>query len=434
MKTNDFIPKRPFYLMYEVEARELRSRIFAASQIINSASRVVVFQHSELYRIALFSKPGKILIKSASYNFLTAIKLMRFRGFHVLQHQEEGIHATSSSEAPLTMSRKVNMQCSKYLAWHVNDAHLSRKSGFPEHKIVICGNMRFEYLKFCRSRRLQNLTNPLRILVLTNFDMDKINYPMAKKATQEETVAISKVQVALSAQKKLAADDSKLYSEFLQDNRLQSYAVVVRRYFFENASLNFLGENLRIDENVDFYDSLENADIVLHYGSTGGIEGSYLGLPSVVLTSNPQVQTEGILHSSLVCTKIDDVFEWLHQFDIHRSQLTTVANEQAQSFMSFNGFNLDDSFEIQELISSRFAYPETKSGFTQLTTWIASLFFYSKSRLRDVSVLFRKEKRVKKASLLRSENICRHLNSIGISDGLKYHIGASRKIVTFYRK
>ncbi len=433
MKTTDFSSKRPFYLMYEVEARELRSRIFAASQIINSASRVVVFQHSELFRIALFSKPGEILIKSASYNFLPAIKLMRFRGFNVLQHQEEGIHSTSSSDAPLTMSRQVNMQCSKYLAWHVNDALVSQKSGFSEPKIVICGNMRFEYLKFCRSRRLQNLTNPLRILVLTNFDLSRINYPIAKKASREESAAISKVRVTLTAQKKLATDDSKLYSQFLEDHRLQNYDVVVRRYFFETASLINSGKNLRIDENVDFYDSLEDADIVLHYGSTGGIEGSYLGLPSIILTSNPQSQTEGILHSSIVCTKIDDLFDQLHQFDIHRSQLTTVANEQSKSFMSFNGFNLDNSFEIQELISSGFAYPETNPGNIQLSVWIASLVFYTKSKLRDFSVLFRKEKRVKKASLLRSENVRRHLNSIEKNVGLEYRISSSKKIVTFYQ-
>jgi hypothetical protein len=185
---------------------------------------------------------------------------------------------------------------------------------------------------------------------------------------------------------------------------------------------------------LDFYDSLEDADIVLHYGSTGGIEGSYLGLPSIILTSNPKFQTEGRLHLSIVCTKVDDLFERLHQFDVHRSQLTTVANEQSKSFMSLNGFNLDDSFEIQEVANSRLAYPEIKPGDSQLSVWIASLIFFSKLKLRNFYIFFRREKRAKKASPLRSKNLSRHLNSMEKSDGLKYRISASRKIVTFYHK
>lgn len=426
--------RRPFYLMYEIESRELRSRFFAATKIAPIASKVVIFQHSELYKIALFSRPGNVLIKSSSYTFFTALRLMKIRGFQIFQHQEEGIHLDSKSDVPLTMSRQSNNQCDHYLAWHENDARVAQLAGFKREQIAIVGNMRFEYLKHRKRDRRLNTKKKLRILVLTNFDYTKLIYRKPKKGNLDEMVGVTKVQESLAEQAQLGHQNQALYSQLFEDSRLNHFDVKIRRYFYETRNPD--GDVLKIatDGNLNYFDSLDTADIVLHYGSTGGLEGVFLGLPSLILTSDVSSLNPAIASSSTVFTNLDDLFETLHKFDRDRSSLQAVSSAQMERSSESYGFRLEESKQIDKLIQLSVNSVHSHSTFTKYGVWFTAYTFYLKSRIRIAYNFLRRVESVRKASKLNDENLNLHLEILKAGSFFEYRIQWFGKIVNLRLK
>ena len=82
------------YLIYEVEKRELLSRLFLGHKIVRDIpeAEIVIIQHSELFKIALFRRPGIVILKSCPIQYLRILKIMKLRGFQIILSQEEGIH------------------------------------------------------------------------------------------------------------------------------------------------------------------------------------------------------------------------------------------------------------------------------------------------------------------------------------------------------
>jgi surface carbohydrate biosynthesis protein len=413
--------------MYELEARELRSSFYAATRIAQFVPKIVIFQHSELYRIAIFSRPGDVLIKSASYTFSTALKLMKVRGFQIIQVQEEGIHMGSNSEVPLTMSREANLQCHRYLAWHKNDARVALTAGFNANQVDIVGNMRFEYLRHRQLSRSLNVKGKLRILILTNFDFTNVIYRTPKRGTPIENEEISKLVESIALQKDLGHANQKLYLEFLRNSRLNHFDVKVRKYFYERREFSVGSPQISIDANLNFFDSLDAADVVLHYGSTGGLEGIFLGLPSIVLTSDPSKLNPGIGASSSIHTDVEELFAELNQFDRDRSRLLSVSSSQIECSNGFYGFRLEDSCQIQKLIdlaSDDYWVQTNPLGYFVV---FRAVKFFIKSRLRLVLQRVQRSQSIRKASPLTIEQVDFHLDVLGSKNEFVYRIHRSRK-------
>lgn len=420
---------RPFYLMYEVEARELRSRFFAAIRIAKVASRVVIFQHSELYKIALFSKPGNVLIKSSSYTFTNALKLMKFRGFQIFQHQEEGIHLDAESDIPLTMSPLANKYCTHYFAWHDADARIAKLAGFASNQVSIVGNMRFEYIKNRRQVRVLNESGKLRILVLTNFDFKNMIYRNPKSRDPGELAGISKVVKSIAQQGQLGLQNMALYEKFFADLRIVHFDVKIRKYFYEENVLGQEASQLATDTKLNFYDSLDDADVVVHYGSTGGLEGAFLGLPSIILTSDTALLNPPIAASSTVFTNVDDLFAELFDLDRNRSTLQVISSKQIRISNRIYGFSFEESKQIENLV--RFARENVKGGrrFRFSVIWLVSFKFYIKAQIRKLYNAIFAINSVQKASKLNQSSVNHHLRILDSLGLFQIKIHRSRKIV-----
>lgn len=423
--------QRPLYLMYEIEARELRARFFAATKLAASVSRVVIFQHSELYRIALFSKPGDVLIKSSSYTFITALRLMKIRGFQVFQHQEEGIHFHADSEVPLTMSPSVNRQCSFYFAWHEYDARVAQLGGFERNQVAIVGNMRFEYLRNLKVQRKLNESSKLRVLVLTNFDFTNLIYRNPKRGTQDELAGVSKVLDVVAQQQRVGVLNRELYLQFLGDKRIDDFEITIRKYFFETKTIENEKMKFATDTNLNFYDSLDTADLILHYGSTGGLEGVFLGLPSIILTSDPSSLIPAISGISSIYTDLDDLFEELYKFDRDRLKLSMLSSIQREHSKDTYGFDLEESFQIKKLIELlddkvQFRF---RLGLRDPIILLNALRVFFKSRIRLSFNFIAKVKSVEKASKLTQESVDMHLRILDSKGKFDYKIHRSKRIV-----
>ena len=341
------------YLIYEVEKRELLSRLFLGHKIVSDipGAKIVIIQHSELFKIALFRRPGIVILKSCPIQYLRILKIMKLRGFQIILSQEEGIHYSELTSEQLEFSTNCAKYIDIYLAWHQADSLFAQKMGIDKGRILIVGNVRFELARKMFFGKFNNSFSELRILVLENFSMrsvykkynvDSMQF-LAKSAQNSILVHLEKMIYAANL-------NEKMYLATYEEFRKNSIGFVVRKYTLRDNSekhpLTFY------DEKSNILESLECCNVVVHYGSTAGLEAILSGRLSLILSDHRvKVYDERIGKSSFEFTKIPDLINYLAQ--INQSTLNEDLQKQFQNLcyaygMSENSF--ESSVKIVEVI------------------------------------------------------------------------------------
>jgi surface carbohydrate biosynthesis protein len=434
------------YLMYEIEKREFLSRIFLINEffkISRKATKIRLFQHTELAKIAMASPPGVVILKSCPDSIYLYIKLLKIRGFKILLFQEEGIHYTEFQINAFEFSSRCALLVDKYLAWHLLDFNFAKSLSIPVDRISIIGNTRFELPGIMLNRGATPPTDRLRILVLENFtsgNMNKTYIPVRKQSKKNEVYNILKEsnQVYADNISRNIEIYQELYKSFLNtgiDFRVRGYTLGV-----ETTKKNAL----RIDK--DYYsnilESLKDRNIVLHYGSTAGLEAIFFGRINITLTSpRTIIRDTRLIDSSFHFSKIHELVDFLGKFNLQ--QILSINTDQKESVYRNYGIRFDNlgstSLLIEEINSllSRFYVNKSWSWFyVRVLVFNIKLYFTRKifSFLAFYFSVFFKIKNIKvqKANSITESEINKTFNLIGANSakiGLK--ISINKKSVVF---
>jgi surface carbohydrate biosynthesis protein len=337
------------YLIYEVEKREFLSRIFLAAEILKEPSikyEVIILQHNQISLIALFGKPGIIVFKSCPDQYLGIMKLMKKRGFTILLLQEEGIHYNKKLTDQFEFSYRCAELVDWYMAWHLEDSLFAQKMKIPESKVKILGNIRFQLAAKQKVISKQRIDDRLRILILENFSMGKF-YTKYNPNSNFLMDSSSRANLThhLNAMTKAAELNYMLYLNLYSELSKKNYDIKVRRYSIDN-STNAI-KNFKIDLSENILEALSECDIVIHYGSTAGLEAILAGRISLILADkSAKVYDKRLGNCSEEFNQVDKLVRYLDQISI--KDISSINSVQAK-LVTFE-YGIDYSKQVTSML------------------------------------------------------------------------------------
>lgn len=434
------------YLMYEIEKREFLSRIFLINEffkISGKATKIRLFQHTQLANIAIACPPGVVILKSCPDSIYPYLKLLKIRGFKILLFQEEGIHYSEFQVSAMEFSSRCALLIDKYLAWHILDCNFARSLSIPADRISIIGNTRFEIAGIMFNRGFTPPTDRLRILVLENFtseNMYKTNLSIRKQYKG------NKIHNNLRENNHAYTDNishnkeiyQELYKSFLKtgiDFRVRGYTLGV-----ETTKKN----TLRIDRDYhsNILESLKDRNIVLHYGSTAGLEAIFFGRINITFTSpRAVIRDTRLIDNAFHFSNINVLVDFLEKLNLE--QILFINTDQKENVYRNYGIRFDKlsstSLLIGEINSllSRFYVNKLWSWYhIHVLGFKIKLYCTRKiySLLSFYFSVFLKIKNVKvqKANPITESEINKAFNLIGASSTeIKLKISVNKKSVVF---
>jgi surface carbohydrate biosynthesis protein len=419
--------KKVCYIQYEIENRELRSRLYLGLKLLDINTTVVVFQHSQLPSIALFANPGIILLKSTPIQFDYLYKHMIRRGFTILAWQEEGIHHNDHQLESPVFSKFSSNFISKYFAWHPADAAFAIRQGVNPSSITVTGNIRMELASSISNYKSQQ-RNPekIRILVITNFDTSQIQYNykqdrnISAATAENENKLINRVNL-------VASKNALLYREMLDHPESANYEFIIRPYIYEKNPLKHV--SARIDENNSIFEAFKSTDIVLHYGSTAGIEGIVSGCLSLLLTSEVGAFDERILRSSKLFTNCTSLFSYLTEINENKQLYKEdISHQQSELEKNYN-FNFSNSFHSKEILNFISKIPKTNSIFKHRNKFFIVLITFFYGTLKNRIKKFNSKTYYQKSSKLTRSKILKELENLNADSTVQIRISKKGKIL-----
>ncbi len=306
--------------MYEVETRELPSRVFLSEKLLKKIDYIKIFQHSQLAKICVFDTPGILFIKSSPYQLDLILKIAKLRGFRIISCQEEGLHFFGEKESfgtpyPITFSRNTAHLIDVYLAWHQNDFETAVRVGVPAKKIRIVGNIRLKLVDRLSKPKVVNTRN-LKILLITNFNFtNQLDLFRKEKqgGKQEDYEKLFQQAIPFYTQNlNVFKETEKLYLEFIKKSSSHNLEIILRRYFYDTESFRESEyANIELDNNYIIGNSINNCDLVIHYGSTAAIEAICGSRIPILLTSDLAFHDSRMLTLGPNFTQVDTLLNWI---------------------------------------------------------------------------------------------------------------------------
>lgn len=341
---------KKIYLMYEIETRELPSRILLAEKLIQKKNNVEIFQHSQLLRVCLFKTPGVLFIKSSPYQLDLLLKVAKLRGFRIISSQEEGLHFFGDEESfgtlyPLTFSRNTAELIDLYLAWHQNDFETALRVGVPAEKIRIVGNIRLQIVNQLSKQKVTNTKN-MKILLITNFNYAEQLEKYISKSNQRKQSDYNKIfnkSIEFYSQNlNMLKDSEKIFVDFIQKSTDLKLEIILRRYFYDQTSYNYnLYPNLTIDENYLIGKAINDSDLVVHYGSSAAVEALCGHRLPILLTSDLEFHDRRMLTLGPNFTQVDSLLEWISSLSEMKLE-SELSKSQSELVVNYGiNFNLD---------------------------------------------------------------------------------------------
>ncbi len=432
--------------MYEIEKREFLSRIFIAHEImskVHSDVEITVFQHTELIKIALNYKPGIIFLKSCPDSLYPYIKLLKKRNFKIVLFQEEGVHYLDDQVSAIEFSPRCHTFIDHYMAWHKNDAAFAKKMLIPNDKIEIVGNIRFELASKSNQFRDNLKDDSVKILILENFTT--INLYKKFKPSKRSVISITSQEEFIYRQeihRKNIVKNQKIYHKLYSILLEKGYDFKIRKYTLgkENNENYFL--KLNIDSSSNILEALHNSDVVIHYGSTAGIEAMLNGCISIILEAKITEKFDNrISNCSLKFFEVDELIKFLNKLDrrkldqINRKQVRSLGLQYKANFIEFDTSNhivkLIREENERKLKNSR-VVPYTFFVLTYgLKIWLLGLLYSLSSLYYDIFLGITNLK-VVKANKITINQIDQAFEFLKIKNSdLNYKIQRNKKVVVF---
>ena len=207
-----------------------------------------------------------------------------------------------------------------------------------------------------------------------------------------------------------------------------NYEFIIRPYVYEKNPLKHV--SAKIDGNNSIFESFKSTDIVLHYGSTAGIEGIVSGCLSLLLTSEVGAFDERILRSSKLFTNCTSLFSYLTEININKHLYRRDLSYQQSELEKNYDFNFSNSFQSTEILDFMSTNSTTNSVLKHRSSFYLVLitFFYNtvKNKIRK----FKPRIEYKKSSKLASYKIFKELESLNADLKVQIIISKKGKILT----
>jgi surface carbohydrate biosynthesis protein len=343
--------------MYELESRELPSRILLAESLLKKINHITIFQHSQLAKICLFSAPGVLFIKSSPYHFDLLLKIAKRRGFILLSAQEEGLHFSGDVESfgtlyPLTFSRNTASLIDIYLAWHQRDLETAVRVGVPAERIKIVGNVRLKIIDLLTMPKKIN-TKKIKILLITNFNYsDQLNLFKKEKRSKRQGnyEKIFRQAIPFYDQNlKVFQETEKLFLELIEKSALFNLEIILRRYYYDTESFNEITyPNIFLDSHYMIGNSINDCDLVIHYGSTAAIEAICGNRVPILLTSDLHFHDSRLLALGPIFTQVDNLLNWIGS--LSEKALLSELSKSHNSL--YENYGIDVNLDSVELITN----------------------------------------------------------------------------------
>jgi hypothetical protein len=176
--------------------------------------------------------------------------------------------------------------------------------------------------------------------------MSKMSYnflddrKMGEKAAQDS-------QDEFDLIKSVAPKNFELYQDLLNHPEISRYAVTYRPYFFEQNIPTFSSQIL-LDTNSSVLDSFKNTDVVIHYGSTMGIEAAQAGILSINLSAELSSIDTRILEFSMNFSVVEELFSLLDLFSKSPEKLNSAVISQTAACI--NSYEMDFRLSNQSML------------------------------------------------------------------------------------
>ncbi len=431
--------------MYEIEQRELTARIYLSQRLLNELHKrvcVIIFQHTELWKLSMFSKPGIVFLKSCPDSIVPYLKLMKIRGFIIILLQEEGLHYTKHQETALEFSPKCYKFLDYYLAWHKNDASFAEKMSVSKNKIIVIGNVRFELIINISQKKKFEFQSP-KILIVENFstvNLYKLFKPKHKSNSnlQPEVSALQKIQKSLTN----ISYNMDIYNVFIKKLICENIDFRIRQYTYGEHDY-FAGEfNKYLDTSSSLLEAISDRNIIIHYGSTAGVE-SILGKCISVIFTDPksEILDKNILGCSLNFKSVDSLMDFLR--NLNSEAFNSLHKLQLDKLSFIYGHHLispDSTDKIIKVIESNLNIIKIKFKispyyiyivFYSLKLWISKIRFKIKYYFNFKYGVSKSSKTARKSELFTVSKIeaASKLLNFDTSD-FNFKISPSKKLIT----
>jgi surface carbohydrate biosynthesis protein len=343
--------------MYELETRELPARVLLAESLLKEIDYIKIFQHSELAKICLFHAPGVLFIKSSPYQIDLLLKIAKRRGFTLISAQEEGLHFSGDTESfgtlyPLTFSRNTASLIDVYLAWHQRDYETAVRVGVPAKRIKIFGNVRLKIIDRLTMPKIIN-TKKIKILLITNFNYsDQLNLFKKEKRgkRQGNYEKIFRQAIPFYDQNlKVFQETEKLFLEFIEKSALFNLEITLRRYYYDTESFRESKySNIVLDNNYIIGNSINDCDLVIHYGSTAAIEAICGSRIPILLTSDLAFHDSRMLTLGPNFTQVDTLLNWIDLLSEETLESELLKSQNALQ----SGYGIDVNLDSVDLIAN----------------------------------------------------------------------------------
>ncbi len=346
VKENQILNDPIVYLMLEIEKRELPARLLLAKYLLNNFSRVVIFQHSQLDYISMFSKPGIIVFKSLPKTFNHSLILLKKRGFVIILSHEEGLHFNSFSTSDISISNIHLDKIDHYLAWHEFDKQFAINNGIPKNKISVVGNIRFQIANQNRFR-FPPPQECIKVLILDNF-LNSVNRIREKrKGNTEQEILINDLENL----NKKNLNNKTMYQDLYSGLKRLKIDFRVREYSYGAENSDLVDLDVPLDRSLSILDSIKDRNIVIHYGSTGGLEAIMSGRLSIILSHPENYIDPRIRAVSMQFNDSNQLLDYLLHFSIGTvSELQSVQEELLISKYGIDFRKIDSAKLIVDVV------------------------------------------------------------------------------------
>jgi hypothetical protein len=312
----------------------------------------------------------------------------------------------------------------------------------PKDKIFVVGNIRFELANKFNVAETKAPAGALSILVLENFTTGNMyRYYKPKRSSAISTVEKNQFIDNNLIHKANLDFNSAMYQHLYRELILKGYDFKIRRYTLGKTDKVSGGLEKYIDEGSNILESLSGKNIIIHYGSTAGLEAILNGCVSIIFES-PQVKISDskIRNCSIKFTDLSLLSNFLGKLDIN--QLAEINHSQINAMNLQYGEQFDQD-QTSDFITSLIKNSTMSSTRYSLISfyWFYTLFYSIKIflvgiRFQVIALYYDKvfsiaNMRVIKANKLTYDLVNSSLKLLKIDSlNFKYKIKRNKKSIT----
>jgi len=364
--------KNNIYLPIEISRRELDYKILLAAEIYDSEKRIFIGENEAINKAIKFTSNGVFVGKSFITPYLltdlTNINYLKNKNINICYIDEEGaVFAGDENNWITILENKFDpsiLDSEDILTtWGDFQKDVYKKT---EHncKIVTTGTPRFSLLQKYSSLIEKPINAPDKfILINTNFGFSLSAHGCSYYLNSDYQFMSNKND-DLNYKFGRWVDSNITFSYFIDliyqlSKDIEGYKIVIRSHpsedkqFYLRAFENH--KNVIIDDSSTAVNWMKYADLIIHNGSTSGIEGYFLN--KHIINFVPHVNDTYMIKLpnmvGITYSTITEIIDYINNLDTSKDILSLENNENFKKMIANVNLNLDTFSAIVNLVDTQ---------------------------------------------------------------------------------